>query len=220
MHRHGPYCGPQRSWPEALGLIRPNRSRLGVCAIVLAFASGAVLQANGPARGAGEQLFASALTPLLETAAGSSIGSVSPGTLLDAAEESEGQTHVTLHGWSSPKTAGVVYVAPDRPIVELRAFKGHASSGAAQTVGGTTYTAVTIDGWIATTALVPDIQPVWSNAAALYAQRCGTCHAVPDPASNSLGDWPEIVGTWAPSANLDPAQTALITAYLQAQSKN
>jgi hypothetical protein len=217
MYRYGANRRSQRCGAKALELNRVHRGSIIAGLVLLILTVGSL---GIPVRGAGGTQFASALTPLLDSANGNAIGTVNPGTGVNVAEQSGALTHVTLQGWSTPKKAGSIYVAPDRQIVELSGFKGHATPGSSQTAGGATYTAVTVDGWIATSALVDNMQPIWTAAAALYAQKCGTCHAAMDPSSNSVNDWPDLVQTWAPSANLDATQTALLTAYLQAQSKN
>lgn len=164
----------------------------------------------GPVLGAPAQQYTSAVTPLLDAAAGKSIGSLAPGAALDVVGTSGGATHITLHGWFAAGSTAIVYSAPDKHIVALSGFAGHGTVGAAQ--------AVTIDGWVATNALVADAQTVWKTAAALYAQKCGQCHALQPATSYSANQWPAIMKTQADNAGLDPGQTALITTYLQVQS--
>lgn len=193
----------------------PKKARRTLAALACA----AVLAATSPVggRAAGQQ-FASAVTPLLDAAGGKTIGSLQPGAALDVAGQSGGATHVTLHGWSAQGTSAIVFASADKHIVELSGFTGHATSGAAQSSGGATYVAVTIDGWVASNALVDDVQSVWKNASALYAQKCGSCHALEPATSYSANQWPGLMKTQAGNAGLDPGQTALITTYLQVQS--
>jgi hypothetical protein len=94
--------------------------------------------------------------------------------------------------------------------VTLHGFTGKAAAGAAQ--------AVSVDGWVPTSALVDDLQTVWKSASALYAQKCSQCHALPPVNSYSANQWPAIMKTQADNAGLDPGQAALITTYLQVQS--
>lgn len=171
-----------------------------------------------PVRGAGTQQYTNAVTPLLDAAAGKSIGSVGPGAALDIVGQSGGMTHVTLHGWSAQGSSAIVFTSPDKHIVELSGFTGHGTNGASQAVSGTTYNAVTIDGWVASNALVDDVQTVWKAASALYAQKCGSCHALQPANSYSANQWPGVMKTQSGNAGLDPGQTALITTYLQVQS--
>jgi trimethylamine-N-oxide reductase cytochrome c-type subunit TorC len=158
-----------------------------------------------PALGAGTQKYAAAITPLLDAAAGKTIGSVGPGTALTVVAQSGSSTHVTLQGVAAP--GGFVYVSADKHIVELSGFAGKETSGA-----------VTVDGWVATNALVDDVQALWKSTADLYAQKCGQCHALQPVNSYSANQWPAIMKTQADNAGLDPGQTALITAYLQVES--
>jgi hypothetical protein len=163
-----------------------------------------------PSRGAAAQRYTGGVTPLLDAAAGKAIGSLGPGAALDIVGQSGNATHVTLHGWFAAGSTAIVYSAPDKHIVALSGFTGHATTGAAQ--------AVSIDGWVATNALVDDVQTVWKSAAALYAQKCGQCHALQPVNSYSANQWPAIMKTQADNAGLDPGQAALVTTYLQVQS--
>jgi hypothetical protein len=167
---------------------------------------------------AADARYAKALTPLLDAAAGGkSIGSLAPGAAVMVHGQSGGATNVALTGWLAQGSKTVV-AAPERPIVLLTGYSGHTAAGAAKTVNDVAYHAVTIDGWAASDALVDDVQPVWKNAEALYAQKCGTCHALPDINSLEVKQWPAIMKTQASNAALDANETALLTAYLQANT--
>ena len=166
--------------------------------------------AGGPADGATAQQYTTAVTPLLDAAGGKPVGSLAPGAALDVVGQSGGSTHVTLHGFFATGSKAVVWSAADKHIVVLSGFTGQATAGAAG--------AASIDGWVATSALVADVQTVWKTAAALYAQKCGSCHALQPANSYSANQWPALMKTQADNAGLDPGQAALITTYLQVQS--
>ena len=53
----------------------------------------------GPVHAAPAQQYTSAVTSLLDAAAGKSIGSVAPGAALEVEGTSGSATHVALHGW-------------------------------------------------------------------------------------------------------------------------
>jgi Dihaem cytochrome c len=161
------------------------------------------------------QLYASAVTPLLDAVGGKSIGALQPGAALAVLGQSGTAMHVAVHGWVAQGANAVVLAAPDRQIVLITGYAGPAKSGASQTVAGTAYAEVTIDGWAATSALVDNVETVWKTASDLFAQKCGSCHALPDPNSLSVNQWPAIMKTQASNAGLDPNETALLTAYLQ-----
>jgi trimethylamine-N-oxide reductase cytochrome c-type subunit TorC len=129
-------------------------------------------------------------------------------------------THVKLHGWSAQGADGIVIAAPGKRIVELSNFSAPAlrSPGAVTQAEGTAYTAVTIDGWVATSALVDDVQTVWAAAGAAFAQHCSACHALPPVAAYTANQWPGVVKGMAANAALAPDQAALITTYLQMKS--
>ncbi len=164
------------------------------------------------------QRYVKALTSLLDAASGKSIGSLAPGAEVTVHGQSGGATHVALAGWLAQGSTTVI-AGPDRPIILLTGHSGHAAPGTAKTVNGATYHAVVIDGWAASDALVDDVQPVWKNAEALYAQKCGACHALPDINSLDVKQWPAILKTQASNAALDASETALLTAYLQTNTK-
>jgi hypothetical protein len=180
---------------------------LSAALVMLGFSLAAVIS---PIDSAPAQQFTSAVTPLLDAAAGKTVGSLAPGAALDVVGQSGSATHVTLHGWYAAGSTAIVYGFPDKHVVTLSGFTGHATAGAAQ--------AVTVDGWVATNALVADVQTVWKAAAALYAQKCSQCHALQPVNSYSANQWPAIMKAQQDNAALDPGQAALILTYLQIQS--
>lgn len=161
------------------------------------------------------QRYVSAVTPLLDAAGGKPIGSLRPGTPVDALGQSGAATHIAVRGWSAEGTDAVVFAAPARRIVLVSGFSGRGQGGAAQTANGTVYREVTVDGWVATAALAGEVQTVWKRAAALYADKCGGCHELPDVNSLNVNQWPAIMKTQAANAGLDANESALLTAYLQ-----
>ena len=180
---------------------------------------GFIMTAATALQAANGQRYANAVTPLFEAPGGKAIGSLQPGAALDVISQSGTATQVAVHGWSAQQGAnGVVFATPDRHIVLLSGFTGQSRPGASQSTGGAVYQAVTINGWAVTSALVDDVQTVWKTAGDLYAQKCGSCHELPAANSLSLNQWPAIMKTQAPNAGLNPDETALLTAYLQANS--
>jgi trimethylamine-N-oxide reductase cytochrome c-type subunit TorC len=188
-----------------------------VCAAVLMAGLG-VAAIVSPAKSAGPQRYVSTVSPLLDASAGNLIGSLGPGTALDVLGQSGGATNVAVHGWSAQGANAVMFAAPDRHIVVLSGFTGHGAEGASQTVSTTVYHAVTVEGWVATTALVDDVETVWKSASGLYTANCGSCHTLPAVKSYSANQWPGIMKTQAVNAGLDPNDAALVTTYLQVQS--
>jgi hypothetical protein len=194
------------------------RKQLQVACAIRAVGAVAFATARTPIRGAGAQQFANAATPLLDAASGASVGTLGPGTAVDVGGQSGTSTQVTVHGYALRGANGTVFFSPAKQILEVSGFTGHAAVGAAQTVAGKSYTALTVSGWVATSALVADVQTVWTAAAALYSDKCSACHALQPAKTYSANDWPGFLKTHSSNAGLDPGQTALITAYLQTQS--
>ncbi len=135
--------------------------------------------ALAPLHAADAQRYTNAVAPLLDAAGGKPVGALQPGVAVDVLGQSGAATHVAVHGWSAQGASAVVMAAPNRHIVLINGYTGHAAPGTSQTVNGTAYQAVTVDGWAASNALVDDVQTVWKSAADLYAQKCAACHALP-----------------------------------------
>jgi trimethylamine-N-oxide reductase (cytochrome c), cytochrome c-type subunit TorC len=189
-----------------------------LCAALFAAGLG-FIAGIGPALGAGAQKYASGLTPLLDGPSGNEIGSIGPGAAVSVIGQSGSASHITVTGWAQQGAGTIAYAAPpDRHIAVLSGFTGHAAPGATQTVGGTVYQSMTVSGWVPTSALVDNVQTVWSNAATFYSQTCAACHALPAANSYPASQWPALVRAQTANAGLDPAQAALITTYLQVQS--
>lgn len=186
---------------------------LFAAAALMLAAAGSVFAQSAPA-----QRYANALTPLLDAAGGKKIGNVAPGAAVTVEGTSGGSTHVTIKGFSPQSSAATVFTSADKHIIEISGFSGHATAGASQSSGGTAYTAVTVDGWVATSALADNLQSVLSAGAALFSAKCGSCHALPKTGDYNANQWPGIMKTQSDNAALDDAQAALITTYLQIQS--
>jgi len=66
--------------------------------------------------------------------------------------------------------------------------------------------------WPGTT--VSDLQ----NGQHLFAARCGSCHALPDPAQKSRDEWANVIGEMAPRAHLTAEQRDTVLRYLSTAS--
>lgn len=179
----------------------------------------AVMQGASGLHAAGAQRYANTVTPLLDAADGKTIGELQPGAPVQVIAQSGGSTHITLQGWASQGASATLFAAPDRRVNILDGFTGRAKPGSSQTLVGKTYQQFTIDGWVATSALVGDVATVWKSASDLFAQKCGSCHALPAADSLSADQWPAIMKTQKVNAGLDANETALLTAYLQTNGK-
>jgi hypothetical protein len=188
---------------------------IGAIATALAVA---VAASPGAIQAAAQQ-YTATVTPLLAAASGSTIGSLGPGAAVTVVGQSGTVSHVTLQGVTAPNAPGFVYTSPARHIVEVSNFSGHAATGSTQAVSGTTYTSVTVDGWVATSALAADQQTVLNAAGTLYNQRCSACHALQPPDAFTANQWPATIKNHSPNPGLTPDETALITLYLQVKAK-
>ena len=182
---------------------------------LLGVGAGVLMQGvPAPLRAADAQRYAKVLTPLLDAAGGKSIGALAPGAAVTVTGQSGSATHVALPGWSAQGSTAVV-ATPERPVVLVSGYSGHATPGAAKAANGVTYHAVTVDGWVASGALTDDVQTVWKSADALFKEKCGSCHALPAVNALTVKQWPAILKTQAVNAGLDAGEAALLTAYLQ-----
>ncbi|MGA7328472.1 MAG: hypothetical protein WBX25_29280 [Rhodomicrobium sp.] len=188
-------------------------------AVAACLAAGFALGAPIPAGASEAQRYAVAITPLLDAARGKPIGSLQPGIAVDVLGQSGAVTHIALHGWSAQGTNAVVFSSPARRIVLLSGYSGQGQGGARQTANRTVYQEVTVDGWVETAALVDNVQTVWQGAAAIYAEKCGGCHELPDINSLGVNQWPAIMKTQAANAGLDANESALLMAYLQVTTR-
>ena len=51
----------------------------------------------------------------------------------------------------------------------------------------------------------------------LFTQKCGTCHALPDPASHKAEKWPHLVEWMRQRSNLDTAQASKVLDWVLAE---
>ncbi len=177
--------------------------------------------------GAVQNLFTKTLCPLYANRGdNNAIGSATPGTPLtvDAASPtSHGRQRVILRGWSPTAATSVLYQAPDVRIV-LATFL--TNNNAERTVlhqktdsYGMVWQQVSISVWIPTTMIVNTVSVVWARAQTLYDNRCGSCHALHKPSDFTANEWPGILDAMAKNAAFDPAQTELVTKYLQTHAR-
>lgn len=203
---------------EPLKRVEMSKTRSKIaCAISILLSVGAATALTAT-YGANAQRYASVLTPLLDKADGEPIGSLAPGAALEVLGQSGSATHIALHGWSKDGASAIVYLAPTQHVVVLSGFTGHGTPGATQAEGGITYHAVTIDGFVSSSALVDNVQTVWKHAADVFSRNCATCHALPKPDSMSADQWPAILKTQQSNAGIDAKDTALLAAYLETKS--
>ncbi len=197
--------------------MRARRFLAGIV-LILAGCGMVTVLANAHGTETEQQRYAGSLTPLLDAAEGKTIGSVLPGTAVNVVGESGTATHVVIHGWVANDVGAVVLQDPKQHVTLLTGFTGHSAAADTQAVGSTTYRAVTVDGWVATSTLVNEVETSWKHADDLLKQSCASCHALPEANAYSADQWPAIMKTQADNAGLDPNDTALLIAYLQRQS--
>jgi len=160
-----------------------------------------------------------AVAPLSAKAApATSLGSLMPGA--SVAVGSPGPpAGITLTAWYAGTASGVLMTKPGERIVVARLTPAGVAAevpGTTQTDAyGTTWHEVSIDGLVDPTQLAPDETTAFHDAAALYAARCSSCHALHQPSEYTANQWPAILSSMQRNAALSDEQAALILAYLQ-----
>ncbi len=195
-------------------------SRLAVAGLL----TGALALAAFPIEAASPNAaYALHATPLFAGASSSQIaGSVTPGTPLDVTgPAANGRTPVSIAAWSQQGDATTLVVAQGQRIVlaTLTAAARPTVVSTSKDSYGNTWSKVQFSGFVATNALTADQATVWAAASTLYAARCSVCHALHKPGEFTANQWPSIIKTMSKNAALQPAQTALITQYLQSHAK-
>jgi mono/diheme cytochrome c family protein len=81
-------------------------------------------------------------------------------------------------------------------------------------------------GPVTATAAVPSTAPAAGSVPTadalaqghdLFTQKCGTCHALPDPASHKAEKWPHLVEWMRQRSNLDTAEASKVLAWVLAE---
>jgi hypothetical protein len=170
--------------------------------------------------------YAMKATPIYADASGSRVvGSLTPGTPVTSAGTATGSRlqSFELDGWSQDGAETTVVAAAGRRIVyaTLSSTQGVARKVLAQTKDDydNVWDQVTLGGFVDSAALTADQATVWTRAQHLFSQRCSNCHALHATTEFTANQWPTILKTMGKNAALTPAETALITQYLQTHAK-
>ena len=167
-------------------------------------------------------LFSSAQIPLYQDSSGTGqLGSITPGTGLTVVGEANGgaRDQVTVEGWSPQNAVTTLFQAPGVRI--LLARLGSAATTSRTVIErtkdsyGTDWEHVKLSGWVPASEVVPDILVVWAQAEQLLNAHCSNCHTLYQPTQMAPNAWPGTLQSMAQQANLDPAQVALLTKYMQ-----
>lgn len=68
---------------------------------------------------------------------------------------------------------------------------------------------------IDTSVVAEDINPLYEEAAATYAQNCSMCHRLPEPHAYTVNQWPQQIESMMEQIPLDQPIKSLIIKYLQ-----
>jgi trimethylamine-N-oxide reductase (cytochrome c) cytochrome c-type subunit TorY len=129
---------------------------------------------------------------------------------------------VSIEGWSASGSNAVVAAIGQRillVIVTAPARAERQTGTQTKDAYGTTWTQVTISGWVTTSVLTSDIQAVWARASKLYASHCSTCHALHAPDEFAANQWPGVLQSMADRSGLSGDDLALVLKYLQTHAK-
>jgi hypothetical protein len=128
-----------------------------------------------------------------------------------------GVAHITAKLWMYDNTpSGALYATPKG--IEI----GWLNEGAAgYTIPGTAdsgWTPVEIDGYLAASAIVDDLEPVWRTAKFDYQFICADCHTTHAVEKYSSMQWSIIMARMAKFAKLEPEDAMPILKWLQTVS--
>lgn len=172
-------------------------------------------------------VFPKGVAALYNAATGAAIvASVTPGTTLAVSGEPSGSAsreQVSVQGWSPEGGESIIFQAPDLRVILARVEGSGVAErkvlGKKTDAYGTTWQHVTLSAWVEKSDVMDNVSAVWAPAQKLYEARCSSCHALHKPAEFTANQWPGVLTTMAKNAALDPAQTALVTRYLQAHAR-
>jgi hypothetical protein len=168
-------------------------------------------------------LFAAGATPIYAGVADrQAVGSLTPGTPLEAAEPANGGYQpFTLVAWSQEGDAETIVAAQGQRIVLATVTaKAHIKTISTATDDyGNVWNQVELTAFAPAKRLTPNQDAVWARAHALYSKRCSACHALHATTEFTANQWPAIVKTMSKNAALQPAEAALITQYVQTHAR-
>lgn len=167
--------------------------------------------------------YVAATTPLLASAGGKTVGTLTPGTPVAVLATSGDDSQVRVTGWSLQGSDTVLFQDVGLRIV-LLVLDGDAKVDRkdGQTKKddyGSSWNQVTISGWVATKQLADSADAVWQRGQQLFESKCSSCHSLHSPDEFTANQWPGILKAMGKNAALNQEQLELITRFLQAHAK-
>ncbi|MEO8838574.1 MAG: hypothetical protein ABI351_07655 [Herbaspirillum sp.] len=193
----------------------------GTVAIALGLTVPGVSIAQASSTQTSEYLAAS--TVFSANTAGSTLGEITPATPVVVIQKNGDSAEIAIEGWSMQGAKQYVFANIGQRIILATLDE---SGQAARVVEksqpdryGTIWDKVKITGHIPAASLVSNQDTVWRSASAIFQTHCSSCHALHDPHEFTANQWPSILKVMGGRAALNPADTELVTKYLQLHAK-
>lgn len=169
-----------------------------------------------------EPVYLSAAAPLSAEpdAAAPAIATIAVAAEVDRLETRDGFHRIALEGWARDGVNRVLFGLPGKRILVANVNKAHLGNlgQVATTVDpdtGITWNRLRIEGWIPQAVTEPELEPVWSAAWTLFAERCTACHQRRVPEHYTANQWRSLVKVMGPRTGLPKADQMLILTFLQ-----
>ncbi len=173
---------------------------------------------------AGETLYLSRQTDLLDAAGGTALASVAPGTMLTVLKHLNGQVRVELSGWSPEGGESYLFLDIGQRILVARLTSAGVAARKTVKQKDDDYESLWFDtrltGWLPEAATTADVATVWKAGSALFHQRCTRCHALHRPTEFTANQWPAILKIMTVRAGLTGDDRALVIQYMQNHAKD
>jgi hypothetical protein len=151
---------------------------------------------------------------------GPSVGTLDAATPVRTADEQAGQLQVEANLFRTAESPAVLYQDPARLIRggRLSAPDAAVESGTVS-VGGTSWQAVRLVGWIPSGSTSEDLGDLWLRASITYARACGHCHSVHAPSEFTASAWVGRFRSMVPRTTLTESQADFVLKWLQTHAR-
>ncbi|MFD0980320.1 hypothetical protein [Tropicimonas aquimaris] len=150
----------------------------------------------------------------------STLATVSVAARVERLETLDGFHRVALEGWARAGASRVLFALPGKRILVASIAKDQVDT--LEQTGelvdadtGITWNRMRIEGWIPEAVAEPQIDPIWSAAWTLFAERCTACHQRRVPDHYTANQWRSLIKVMGPRTGLPEEEQMLILAFLQ-----
>ncbi len=202
------------------------RQNLSISAVILIFVCSFALWprvAPGQSNPADTNEIIAKTTNLTAQAGGASLGEATPATPVTIVSTAGDTVEIAIEGWSMHDAPQYLYPDIGQRIILVTLEQSGQDARAVVTSQadkyGIAWDNVKVTGWVPAANLATDPAAVWQAAQAIFQKRCSACHALHQPKEFTANQWPSILKIMTKRAALSPADTELVTKYLQLHAK-